>query len=237
MPDRELEELIGPYAIRGVRDWNETNDTVRRGVMSCLSGSGIVDKEQHVRGALEQSRRSDDDVPPKLFPMPYTYRKGKRKSPDRPEISLFTPRYPAGRQSHVAFDLISFVSSPDSQHCLVFRLEPADPPRSSHGYPHVQLSRSLSGRTVPVDCVPSWFPDSYPAFPVPARDSTEMFLSMAVAVHGFGSEMRQLIEEMFQGRPLDVRKYLIKLQELLGIRQPTTESSTETSDSNGHSLP
>ena len=225
------------YAVRGVKDWNDTNDIVCRGIMNCLSTSDIVEDEHLVRKAIEQSRRSGGNASPNFFPMPDTYGKWKKKPSDRPRISLFAPRYTDGIQSHVAFDLISFVSFMDHQHCLVFRFEPADDPRSSHGYPHVQLSRSLSRRTVPVGCVPNWFPDSYPAFPVPARDSTEIFLSMAVAVHGFEGGMKQLLEDMFEGRPLVVRKYVKRLENLLGVRQSTPGSSTETSDSNARSRP
>ena len=163
--------------------------------------------------------------------MPDTCRKWKKSRSDRPRVSLFVPRYPDGAQLHMAFDLVSFM---DRQHCLVFRFEPADEPPSSHGYPHVQLSRSLSRRTVPVGCVPK-VPDSYPAFPVPARDSMEMFLSMAVAVHGFEGGMKQLIGEMFQERPRNIRRYVETLENLLGVHRPTPESSTGTSDSNARS--
>ena len=169
------------YAVRGVKDWNDTDNMVRRGVTNCLSISNVVENEHLVRRAIEKSMRPDRDVSPKFFPMPDTCRKWKKGRSDRPRVSLFVPRYPDGTQSHMAFDLVSFM---DRHNCLVFRFEPADECPSSHGYPHVQLSRSLSRRTVRVGCVPK-VPDSYPAFPVPARDSTEMFLSMAVAVHGF----------------------------------------------------
>ena len=237
MPDGDLQKLMKLYAVRGVRNWNKTDDAVRRGVTNCLSGSVIVDNEHRVRSALEQSKRSSADASPQLFPMPDTYEKGQRKRSDRPRISLFTPKYPGGIQSHMAFVLISFVSFKDDRRCLVFRFEPADKPHSSHAYPHVQLSRSLSRGGIPVGCVPSWLPDSYPAFPVPARDSMEMFLSMAVAVHGFEGGMKRLLGEMFEERPLDVRKYVKKLENLLGIPHPTPGSSTGTSDSSERNRP
>ena len=218
------------YAIRGVKDWNDTDDIVCREVGRCLSTSGIIEKEELVRRAIGQSMRTNAGGSPKFFPMPDTYRRWKKKIFDRPRISFFMPRCLDGTLSHMAFDMISFVSFMDHQHCLVFRFEPADEPPSSHGYPHVQLSRTLSGRTIPVGCVPSWLPDSYPAFPVPARDSIEMFLSMAVAVHGFERGMKQLIGEMFKERPLDVLKYVKRLENLVGIHQPEPESSTSTSD-------
>ena len=221
MLNGELEELLRRYAVRGVKDWNDTDNMVRQGVTSCLSTSDIVENEHLVCREIEKYRRPNRDMARSVFPMPDTCRKWKKNRSDRPRVSLFVPRYPNGTQSHMAFDLVSFM---DRHNCLVFRFEPADESPSGHGYPHVQLSRSLSRSTVPVDCMPR-VPDSYPAFPVPARDSTEMFLSMAVAVHGFEGGMKQLIGEMFQ-RHSDVRRYVESLENLLGIHCPTPESST-----------
>lgn len=199
-------------------------------VTNCLAASTIVENENLVPGAIKKAKRESAGVSPRFFPVPDTCRRWKGRRSDRPRISFFAPRYPDGIQSRIAFDLISFVSPDEHRYCLVFRFEPADELQSSHGYPHIQLSRSLSRRAVPVGCVPSWLPDSYPAFPLPARDSTERFLSMAVAIHGFEGGMKQLIEEMFRDRPCDRRKYLERVKALLGIPRPTLESSTGTSD-------
>ena len=210
---------------------------VCREVRNCLSASAIVEKEHLVREAIEKSKRANAGVSPRFFPAPDTCRRWKGKRSDRPRVSLFAPRYSDGVQSHIGFDLISFVFPEEHRHCLVFRFEPADGLQYSHGYPHIQFSRTLLRRADPIGCVPSWLPDSYPAFPLPARDSTEMFLAMAVAVHGFEGGVKQLIEKMLQDRPLDVRKYVKQAEDLLGIHRPTPESSTGTSDSNGRSRP
>lgn len=208
---------------------------VCREVRNCLSASTIVENEHLVREAIEKSKRAKANGSPRFFPAPDTCGRWKGKRSDRPRVSLFAPRYPDGVRSHIGFDLISFVFPEEHRYCLVFRFEPADEPQYSHGYPHIQFSRSLLRRADPIGCVPSWLPDSYPAFPLPARDSTEMFLSMAVAVHGFEGGMKQLIEKMLQDRPLDLRKYLRRVENLLGIHRPTRESSTGTSDSNARS--
>lgn len=237
MLDDDLEELMRLYAVRGVKDWNDTSSAVRHEVVKCLSTPCVVDREQSVRKAIDQSRRPSADVPQVFLPMPDTFRRWRKRRSDRPRVSLFAPRYTDGMHSHVAFDLILFVSFKDDRRCLAFRFEPADGPGSSHGYPHVQLSRSLSRRTFPVGCVPSWLPDSYPAVPVPARDSMDMFLSMAVAVHGFEGGMTRLLREIFEERPRDGRKYVEKLDDMLGILRLTPESSTGTSDSSERSRP
>lgn len=210
---------------------------VCREVRNCLSVSTIVENENLIREAIEESKRANAGGSPRFFPVPDTCRRWKGKRFDRPRVSLFALSYPDGVQSHIAFDLISFVSPEEHRYCLVFRFEPADELRYSHGYPHIQFSRSLLRRAVPIGCVPSWLPDGYPAFPLPARDSTEMFLSMAVAVHGFEGGMKQLIEKLFQDRPLDVRKYLKRVEDLLGIHRPAPESSTGTSDSHARRRP
>ena len=237
MSNTELEDLIKLYAARGIKDWNDTDDMVCREVRNCLSTSTIVENEYLVREAIKISKRGSAERSPRFFPVPDTCRRWRGKRSDRPRVSLFAPRYSDGAQSYIAFDLISFVSPEEHRCCLAFRFEPADESRFSHGYSHVQFSRSMLHRAVPIGCVPSWLPDSYPAFPLPARDSTEMFLTMAVAVHGFEGGVKQLIEKMLQDRPLEVRKYVKRAEALLGIHGSTPESSTGTSDSNARSRP
>ena len=202
MFNTELEDLIKLYAVRGIKDWKETDGMVCREVRNCLSTLTIVENEDLVREAIKISKRGNAEGSPRFFPVPDTCRRWKGKRSDRPRVSLFAPRYSDGAQSHMAFDLISFVSPEEHRYCVGFRFEPADEPRYSHGYPHVQFSRSMLHRAVPIGCVPSWLPDSYPAFPLRTRDSTEMFLAMTVAVHGFEGGVKQLIQKSFKIVPL-----------------------------------
>ena len=95
----------------------------------------------------------------------------------------------------MAFDLFLFVKE---QNCLAFRFEPPDKPNWSHNYPHVQLSRDLLHRTVKPKGIPSWLPDSYPAFPLPSSDPLKMFLSLVTAVHGRHKGFESILVEMFQ---------------------------------------
>ncbi len=46
--------------------------------------------------------------------------------------------------------------------------------------------------------LPQWLPDSYPAFPVPAEDWTEMFIAMITAVHGHQGGVDSLIRDLFE---------------------------------------
>ena len=99
---------------------------------------------------------------------------------------------------------------------LAFRFEHPGISTGPHGYRHLQFARkiALTGRNEVAFCVPAWLPDSYPAFPVPARNSLEMFLSMVTAVHGFRGErgILCLIQDIFRkaGQP-DAARELEKL--------------------------
>ena len=84
--------------------------------------------------------------------------------------------------------------------------------RGAHGYSHLQLTRrsSPSGPTLPV---PQWLPESYPAFPVPARNWTEMFLVMATAVHGHVGGVDDVLRNILN--PNDAKTYLETLGRIL----------------------
>ena len=97
---------------------------------------------------------------------------------------------------------------------LGFRFE-GDRQSSRHGYSHLQFTRDIPEFKNTFG--PDWLPDSYPAFPVPARDSSEMFLSMVTAVHGLRGGIDELLKDIFQqaARPKDAIAYTKKLNKML----------------------
>ena len=68
-----------------------------------------------------------------------------------------------------------------------------------------------------ISCLPEWSPTSYPAFPVPAGNWTDMFLSMATAIHGREGGIDRLIQEIFQEatNPNAALKYKYMLDRIL----------------------
>ena len=231
MPLSELDTLMVLYARRGIGDWNQAGGKkMRRRASQCI-GVDIADNERDAKQTIytDFSRASSSTGHLKFIPMP----KFNMKGIERCFFSPVARRMKGGLR--LSFDLFVLVARTD---CLAFRFEPSHGRNSPHSYSHAQLSRELRLKTIK-PTVPCWLPNSYPAFPIPARDPLGMFLAMTVAVHGFRGGMDKLIKEMFQEAqsPGQARKYVEKLEDLLGVQHPTPESSTGTSDSNARSRP
>lgn len=199
----ELEDLMLVYSRRGVTDWNQATPILRIKAEECLLNQIATDEEE-VESAI-----SSPSTVRKFIPMP---RYGRRKKGF--EWSFFFPKIGRGGQmtSLVLFILVSRATKKS----VAFRFEGSA--RGPHGYSHVQLTSKLTelglGASSSEDevswGVPRWLPTRYPAFPIVARNWTEMFLSMMTAVHGYNGGVDGLIREIFQqaGRPNDAGKYM-----------------------------
>ena len=119
--------------------------------------------------------------------------------------------------------LILFILVDRDKNSLAFRLECSS--EGSHGYSHLQLTPKLEKLGLigwgegdeQGGGLPKWLPDSYPAFPVPAENWTEMFLAMMTAVHGHRGGVDDLIKDILreENRAQDVRKYIDVLDKML----------------------
>ena len=208
MPAPDLFDLMEQYALRGLDDWrNNTGEDLQRRARECL-GMAIADTDWEVRMLIRNACNGGAIGQQKFIPMPNHRHEGI-------ERCFFLPIREHGDENiKMAFDLFLLV---DEENCLAFRFEPADPPEQSHNYGHVQLSRRLLRRTIEPSGIPSWLPDSYPAFPVPSSDPLKMFLSMATAVHGYAGGIESVLQDLFQkaSRPGDAAPYVGVLQEML----------------------
>jgi hypothetical protein len=189
MPAPDLVDLMGLYARRGIADWKKAPAELRNRALVCL-GPTIADSEAEALIAIRTFYSAATPKPHKFIPMPKHPKGGV-------ERCFFLPireAQPNG-QVRTAFELFLLVARKD---CLAFRFEPADPPNSAHGYGHVQLSRNMVKKTVEVRGVPSWLPDSYPAFAIATSDPLRMFLMMATAVHGYSGGIVTVLQDVFQ---------------------------------------
>ena len=189
MPD-ELKKLMLAYSRRGMHDWREADAALKRTAMRCLC-NGIAEKTQDAEWTVG-GRHPD----PQFIPMP-------RHGGSDFEWCFFLPKRMSGQlESLLLFILVDHKDA----NCLAFRFECSAEGR--HGYSHVQLTSKVSKSGLSamweVDAqntengfLPQWLPDSYPAFPVPAGDWTEMFLAMVTAVHGYRGGIDDLIRDLF----------------------------------------
>lgn len=207
---KKLDTLMLLYARRGIDDWKKASSILRRKASQCL-GANIADNETEAAVTINTTYNPDLASHARglrFIPMPKMTKKGI-------ERCFFLPiRRWTGDGLSLSFDLFILVSQ---RNCLAFRFEPAHPHKSRHGYPHVQPSRRLLLKSIQPNGVPEWLPESYPAFPIPAKDSLGIFLSMAVSVHGFRGGMDDLLPDVLQqaNRSNEVRSYMKELQDIL----------------------
>ena len=188
MPN-DLKDLMSVYSRRGVNDWkNKAARGLRYLAGECLLHA-IVEDDWEVARAID-GRPNER----KFIPMPQHGYKGF-------EWCFFLPKRVNGElKSLTLFILVNRAR----RNCMAFRFEGSS--QGPHGYAHVQLTSNLekSGLVLPAhvagegSCLLEWLPVSYPAFPIPAKNWTEMFLAMATAVHGRCGGIDVLIQEVFQ---------------------------------------
>lgn len=203
----DIEELMTKYAERGIAHWENAPLPVKQRALAALS-SNVAEKSWEVQNTI----KSLNGAGRKFIPMPRINHAGIL-------FCFFLPiRTANGENVRFAFDLFLLVDD-DNYNCLGFRFEPADPPDHAHAYGHVQMNCKMLGGSLPVNGIPQWLPDSYPAFPICSSEPLQMFLSMTTSVHGYGSGyadgMQGILREAFQNRPLDAQRYLEKMNSFL----------------------
>lgn len=207
MSTEKLDTLMRLYARRGIEDWKKASSILRRKASQCL-GANIADNEAEAAVTINATYNLDCPKGIRFIPMPKMTRRGI-------ERCFFLPiRRRTSGGMNFSFDLFILVSN---KNCLAFRFEPAHAQKSRHNYPHVQPSRRLLLKSIQPNGVPEWLPDSYPAFPIPAKDPLGIFLSMTVSVHGFRGGMDNLLPDVLRqaNRSNEIRSYMQKLQDIM----------------------
>ena len=203
----DLDKLMLAYSRKGMQDWRDADAALKSAARRCLRNA-IAEQQQDVNFTVD-GRHTD----PQFIPMP------RHEGADF-EWCFFLPKKVNGElRSLILFILVNCAR----RDCIAFRFEGSQ--RGRHGYAHLQLTSKLKnlGLTATPDvdgqsqCLPEWLPDSYPAFPIPARNWTEMFLAMVTAVHGHSGGVDVLIQEIFQEvqRPHDARRCMNVLEKML----------------------
>ena len=191
---RNIYSLLLPYSMRGLQDWQQKASKDLKDKARGLLANEIAESKADIDDIIRGRSRE------KFIAMPKHGYKGL-------EWCFFSPRMAKG--GLVSLILFVLVNRARKDY-IAFRFESS--PRGPHGYSHLQLTRrsSPSGSTLPV---PQWLPQSYPAFPVPARNWTEMFLVMATAVHGRVGGVDDVLRNILGAN--DAKPYLETLKKVL----------------------
>ncbi len=190
--------LMQSYSMRGLHDWQKEAPRDLKDKARELLADRIAESKADIDDAIGGRSRET------FIAMPKHGYKGL-------EWCFFSPQTARGRlRSLILFVLVNRAR----RDCIAFRFESSS--RGAHGYSHLQLTRQSlsSGSALPV--LP-WFPTSYPAFPVPAGNWTEMFLVMATAVHGFVGGVDDVLRNISGAN--DAKTHLVTLKKML-VRLP-----------------
>jgi len=168
-----VEEVMQRYASRAAEHWAKLDSAAHKAVSAVVAGGLARDGASVNRVVLGKSA-------PRFLPMAQL--PGLQKAGY--VWGAFLPVHSDGQLDA----LYLLLPAKDTSHSLAFRFEREDP-GSLHGYWHMQFAREvkLSGEpNLPLNGVPNWLPDSWPALPIPGKDWLDVFLVMLTAVHGFG---------------------------------------------------
>lgn len=192
---QDVYSLMQFYSVRGLHDWEkeapkDLKDKAR-GLLANKIAESEADIDDVIRGRLTET----------FMAMPKHGYKGL-------EWCFFSPQTASGKlESLILFVLVNRAR----RDYIAFRFESSS--RGVHGYSHLQLTRRQSTPSGPALPVPQWLPESYPAFPLPACNWTEMFLVMATAVHGFVGGVDDVLQNILGAS--DAKTYLVTLKKML----------------------
>jgi len=202
-----LKRLVLPYARLGVEKWKEVSSNPQSQVEVAKTLKGrIADDLYMANRAITKPFRPNIDDPDRLILVPIPCeRKGMTGA-------FFAPVTSAVAEP--SFDLVILMANGH----IAFRFEPADGGGSSHGYDHVQLSKSIGHRSLRLPGTLDWLPDSYPAFLVPGRCVASRFLAMIVAMHGYPEGVREvLVEALTPNESSQWKEYLGLVDRMLDV--------------------
>src|SRR5262249_48239051 len=155
------------YAHLGVRHWNsKVDDAMKKRARTLLTPAMLAEHPTEADNSIETLRGRGRQR--RFIPMPHINHGGI-------EQCFFLPvNEPLAKRP--AFDLLLLCQT--EPHCLGFRFEPVQ--QGTHEYGHIQMNRKMMD-AVEVAGIPTWIPDSYPAFPLRTSDPFQLFLSMATS--------------------------------------------------------
>ena len=201
----DLNNLMKLYSMRGIEDWKQKTKTrLQKEVGRHIPSSAVAVDEEDVRKMICRVF-CNQDFKKQFIPMP-------KCSDPSVDWCFFLPV--KINQKNNGYLRLFLLIKYKEHNWLGFRFE-GGRQSSRHGYSHLQFTRNIP--EFESTFAPNWLSDRYPAFPVPARDSSEMFLSMVTAVHGLRGGIDKLLEDIFQkvSRPNEAREYIRKLNEML----------------------
>ena len=139
------------------------------------------------------------------------------------KASFFLPRITRENSGNYTCSfIVIFWIERDMGKTMAIRIEPSGDPGNAHAYTHMQLTRTSGNITTSLE---NWTPESYPALPLGYHHPLQLFIGMAVAVHGYSrNDQKEYIraaitDSMSQGSSaLRARRILDEVKLMLDLR-------------------
>ncbi|MBR0894600.1 hypothetical protein JQ616_06545 [Bradyrhizobium tropiciagri] len=208
-------DILRDYSRHGLT-YFKTHSTALQGMLRASLGGHIEDNDDRIERKLATLKKGGQaDL--SFLPMP-------KPSGKEIKAGFFLPRIVPGDEGkyQCSFEIIFWIER-DRGKTFGMRFEPAgENPSDSHCYPHVQLTRQFDPPTVTTH-LESWMPTSYPAIPLGYKHPLQLFLGMAVALHGYSANGKEeyaravIIDAMRRGQAaLRAKQILEEVKRMLG---------------------
>ena len=192
-----IHELARAYARLGLQHWQGESQDVKNNARSI--GVAIATNVRVAERVVDEPFEPDAEngAPLMLIPMPCWQKKVY--------AAFFAPWLATdGGPDELSFDLVVLLQQSGP---IAFRFEPGSGQNTTHGYEHVQLSRSLGRGKVQLEKPLSPLPITYPAFPILSKNVLTRFLALLVAMHGFPLGVNHVFQKAFPGQATKQRTY------------------------------
>ncbi len=175
-------DILRDYSHHGLAYFKDQSTDMQQSMRAALSG-GLEDNAYHIERKLAEIGKGN-----------------------RPQLQFLPMPRPAGRDFKASFFLPRITRNDDESYSCSFtvvfwiekekgktmavRFEPSGGIGDSHAYTHLQLTRTIKDPNITTSFKP-WVPDSYPAFPLGYDHPLQLFVGMAVAVHGYSASNKR----------------------------------------------
>lgn len=209
-------DILRDYSLHGLAYFKDQSSELQRRMRADLQGSLEDDKYQIARKLV--AIRKGNQTQLGFLPMP-------RPGGNDFKASFFLPRITSNYDGNYmcSFIVLFWVDvGAEKGNTIAVRFDPRGEAGNPHAYTHLQLTRTIKNPNISTG-FEQWVPTSYPAFPLGYDHPLQLFIGMAVAVHGYtardkGEYVRAAItESMAQGNAaLRARKILEEVKRMLG---------------------
>lgn len=205
-------DILRDYSRHGLLYFREQSSDTQGRIRSALGG-GLEDSGDQIDAKFAAIKRGGQSQL-RFLPMP-------RPGGNDFKASFFLPRIDPGPGANYSCSFtVLFWIERDTGRTIAMRFESSDGPGNAHAYTHMQLTRTIGAMTTSFE---QWIPDSYPAVPLSYDHPLQLFVGMAVAVHGYSANEKNeyvraaMTASMAQGSALErARKILDEVRRILG---------------------